>query len=268
MAKKDLFDSIDVPEPCSQSWEAMKGGDQSRFCDSCEKDIYNLSEMTRREAKKLIFQSKESVCIRLEKDTRGKVKTLKKQLHQITRRLPIAAGVLAASLTMTSAADAQRRPPVGKVALNNILDSESTASILGTITDETGAVIPNAQIVLFDAKNKIVQKTKSNEEGFYELKNIKAGVYKLEIEALPFKKFSQNKLKFRADEKIELKVKLEAPKSELIGDITIIEPTENKKNKINDKNQTRKIESLPVNDRKESPVLGLFPAAKSKSNEQ
>jgi hypothetical protein len=110
MAKKSLLDSIDVPAPCPQKWDEMIGGEKTRFCASCEKDIYNLSDMTRSEAKKLIFQSKEKVCIRLEKDADGKVQTLKKQLHKITRQAPIAAGVLSASLAFSAMTYAQGKP--------------------------------------------------------------------------------------------------------------------------------------------------------------
>lgn len=92
MAKKSRLDSISVPNPCAEDWNKMSGGDKARFCGICEKNVYNISAMTEREADKLLFKNKEKVCIRMEKDARGKVKTLKNQLHQITRQAPIAAG--------------------------------------------------------------------------------------------------------------------------------------------------------------------------------
>lgn len=276
MAKKDLLDLIDVPEPCPQSWEAMKGDDKSRFCGSCEKDIYNLSEMTRREAKKLILQSKESVCVRLEKDTHGKVKTLKKQLHQITRQVPIAAGVLSASLALAASADAQRkpppipRPPVGRIVINkDILDMKSKASISGTITDSTGAVIPGAEISLFDAKNKLVKKITSNIEGFYEFKLIKAGIYNLEIETPGYKKFVQSKIEVKADEEKELKFELDADEmSETIGVLSAFEflEIESSETKISDTIETKPLESLPP--AKSKNFLGLAAPSKATKNKQ
>jgi len=276
MAKKDLFDSIAVPEPCPQSWDAMVGDNKARFCASCEKDIYNLSEMTRGEAKKLIFQSKESVCVRLEKDTHGKVKTLKRQLHQITRQVPIAAGVLSASLAFAAVADAQRkppprpRPPVGKLVFNkDILDAKSTASISGTITDVQGAVIPNVQIVLLDAKNKKVQTTQSNNDGFYEFKNIKAGVYSLEAEMRIFKKFVKNNLKLKADEEIEISFSLKIEnESEVVGVLVFEEPLEIKESKVSDKIQPQQTESLPAVNRKPKKFMGIAISPKSNSKKQ
>jgi hypothetical protein len=54
MAKKSYLDSIDVPEPCDKPWDKMIGNDKKRFCLGCEKDVYNLSAMTRREATKFV----------------------------------------------------------------------------------------------------------------------------------------------------------------------------------------------------------------------
>lgn len=274
MAKKDLFDLIDVPEPCPQSWETMQGDDKSRFCGSCEKDIYNLSEMTRSEAKKLILQSKESVCVRLEKDTHGKVKTLKKQLHQITRQVPIAAGVLSASLALAASADAQRkpppipRPPVGRIVINkDILDVKSKASISGTITDSNGAVIPGAEISLFDAKNKLVKKITANIEGFYEFKLIKAGIYNLEIKAKYFQKFTQSKIEIKTDEKKEISIILEVEERTVtVGIYAFTEPLEIKDSNISDEIQTRQIESLPeINkNRKKFHGIAVLPKSKKK----
>ena len=93
MSKKTLLDAIYIPLPCPKSWEKMIGGDKVRFCESCENDIYNISAMTRQEARKLLFQSKEKVCIRMEKDSAGRIRTLGKKFHQISRQVSIAAGI-------------------------------------------------------------------------------------------------------------------------------------------------------------------------------
>ncbi len=217
MAKKDLFDSIDVPDPCPQSWDAMHGEDKARFCANCEKDIYNFSAMTRNEAKKLL-QSKESVCVRIEKSADGKIKTLKKQFHQITRRIPIAAGVLSASLTITAVATAQKRPPpprppqprIGRMVVTPIPDTKSTASVSGIIADISGAIIPNAQIILRDAKSKKYRRTTSNEEGFYEFKTVAASVYEIEVKATKrFRQYLNKNVKISGDKKLDLPIVLE-----------------------------------------------------------
>lgn len=270
MAKKSLLDLIDVPAPCPKSWDAMTGDNKARFCASCEKDVHNISGMTRSEVRKLLFQSNESVCIRMEKDADGKIKTLKRQFHQITRQIPMAAGILSASLTLSAVTSAQKKPPqprVGKMAVSqSVKDAKAAASISGTVIDTQGAVIPNAQIVLRDTKSKATRKTKSNDEGFYEFKNVKTGVYDLEAELQYFKKFVRQKLAVKTDKNLELTITLEVENlTTVVGLLAevplIIEPSETK---ISDKIQTRRIEPLPVSICPPIKSAAIFPDNKTK----
>ena len=65
MAARSALDTITISTPCTASWEAMKGDDRKRFCDSCRLHVYDVSAMTRAEAEALIFGSKTRVCTRL-----------------------------------------------------------------------------------------------------------------------------------------------------------------------------------------------------------
>lgn len=225
MAKKDLFDSIDVPAPCPQSWDAMIGDEKARFCGSCEKDIHNLSELTRYEVKKLLFQSEESVCVRMEKDADGRIKTLKKQIHQITRQMPMAAGILSASLTLSAVTQGQKipQPRVGKMAISRpVEDTKSIASISGTVSDEQGAVIPNMQIILRNTKNKSVRRTTSNNDGFYEFKNTAPSVYEIRVEAgSGFLRHLRRNIKINGDKKLHLPIVLKAVKRRVMIGIPV-----------------------------------------------
>ncbi|HZE98088.1 MAG TPA: hypothetical protein VE981_13745 [Planctomycetota bacterium] len=45
------LEDITFKTPCTVSWEVMKGGgSQVRHCPTCDRDVYNLSAMTREEA--------------------------------------------------------------------------------------------------------------------------------------------------------------------------------------------------------------------------
>src|SRR5690606_27829947 len=54
MSRKVSLDVIEVPSPCPESWEGMKGDGPVRFCGLCEMNVYNLSAMTRDEAEALV----------------------------------------------------------------------------------------------------------------------------------------------------------------------------------------------------------------------
>ena len=58
------LDSIQIAAPCRASWNAMQGNDTARFCQTCAKNVYNLSAMTQLEAQSLIRDKEGKLCIR------------------------------------------------------------------------------------------------------------------------------------------------------------------------------------------------------------
>ena len=53
-----VLENIRIAMPCSADWDDMSGDDRVRFCGKCEKNVYNLSAMTR-EAGEALVQEKE-----------------------------------------------------------------------------------------------------------------------------------------------------------------------------------------------------------------
>jgi len=73
--RASLLDDVRVASPCKASWDAMKGDERVRFCDRCEKNVYDLSAMTRDEATRLLVEREESLCVRLYRRDDGTVLT-------------------------------------------------------------------------------------------------------------------------------------------------------------------------------------------------
>src|SRR5947209_17254679 len=63
---------------------------------------------------------------------------------------------------------------------------EYRATITGTITDPSGATIPNASIKATNTATNSVSETKSTSEGVYTLPFLEPGVYKVEVTAPGF----------------------------------------------------------------------------------
>jgi len=63
-ARLPVLDNIRVAAPCSARWEAMAGDDRVRACGDCQKNVYNLSELTRDEAETLIREKEGNLCVR------------------------------------------------------------------------------------------------------------------------------------------------------------------------------------------------------------
>ena len=58
------LDSIRVARPCRQSWEGMEGDGAVRHCQTCRKNVHNLSLMTRAEAERFVNDLKgEKACV-------------------------------------------------------------------------------------------------------------------------------------------------------------------------------------------------------------
>lgn len=59
-----FLDEISVAKPCSAAWDDMSGNDRVRFCDHCQKHVYNLSALTRDDAASLVRSVEGKMCIR------------------------------------------------------------------------------------------------------------------------------------------------------------------------------------------------------------
>lgn len=75
-SRRIVLDQIEVPEPCTVDWDRMTGDRRVRFCQHCRKNVYNLSEMPRDDAERLVCESAGSLCVRFYRSPSGEVLTL------------------------------------------------------------------------------------------------------------------------------------------------------------------------------------------------
>lgn len=71
----DILDDIRVASPCPADWSKMAGDDRVRHCNACNLNVYDLSEMTREEATRLVFETEGRVCARFYRRNDGTVVT-------------------------------------------------------------------------------------------------------------------------------------------------------------------------------------------------
>jgi hypothetical protein len=86
---------------------------------------------------------------------------------------------------------------------------EFRGSILGQITDTSGAAIPGAKITVTNEETNATVRTQSNQEGNYNVPFLLPGRYTVTIEANGFKKAVQNKVTVQVQDKITLNFSLE-----------------------------------------------------------
>ncbi len=204
MAKKNITESLQVKSPCSQNWNAMKGGDKIRFCEHCNLSVNNISAMTRKQALRLARQSNGEICVRHIKNPRTDAPVFADKLYQIVRQTGIAAGVLSASLAVSTSAYAQSQendsgePKVPVLRISELSYSDpveknddapraNSAAISGTVKDPNGAVVPGNSVSLFNEETNEIRTTSANDVGDYEFKDVAAGKYKIKFETSYFK---------------------------------------------------------------------------------
>ncbi len=97
--KLPTLDNLGVASPCHERWDDMVGDDTTRFCLKCEKNVYDLSSMTKTEAEALITAKEGKVCVRFYRRADGTILTADcPEGVAKKRRRAFAAGVLGASL--------------------------------------------------------------------------------------------------------------------------------------------------------------------------
>ncbi len=84
-----------------------------------------------------------------------------------------------------------------------------TATLVGTVTDPSGALVPGAKVTLTNLDTGVVSNGVTNAEGNYYIPFLAVGNYQLAVEAAGFKAYVQKGIQLRAAETPRINVKLE-----------------------------------------------------------
>jgi hypothetical protein len=70
-----VLTQIQIPIPCTVSWDAMRGDHAVRHCGECKQSVYNLASFTPAEAAALLTARSGRVCLRIFRRPDGTVLT-------------------------------------------------------------------------------------------------------------------------------------------------------------------------------------------------
>src|ERR1035438_3002465 len=91
-----------------------------------------------------------------------------------------------------------------------LLSAQSTfGTILGTVTDASGAVVPQAKIVITNQGENTIRNVSTDLQGNFEASNLKAGSYTVTAEAGGFKRFKTTGLELTARQTLRVNIALE-----------------------------------------------------------
>lgn len=74
MMSQSPLDNLKVANPCRANWERMEWEDEEgrvRHCRSCQKNVYNVSMMSRGEAEELLKRHEGELCVRFARRADG-----------------------------------------------------------------------------------------------------------------------------------------------------------------------------------------------------
>jgi hypothetical protein len=70
-----LLDDVMIAAPCNLAWDEMPGDERVRHCRHCNKNVYNISSMTKLEAEQFLQKNGTSECLRIYRRADGTILT-------------------------------------------------------------------------------------------------------------------------------------------------------------------------------------------------
>lgn len=135
-----------------------------------------------------------------------------------------------------------------------------TASISGTVTDPTGAVIPGAAVTAHNTETGIDSSTQTNAQGFYNFPALPTGKYEVSIKAAGFQEYRQTGLVLDVNTalRIDATMKVGAVTQEVSVTSTAVH-VETTNTQMGEVIGTVKMTTLPLNGRSYTDLLALQP---------
>ncbi len=124
------------------------------------------------------------------------------------------------------------------------------ASIVGTVKDQSGAVLPNAKLSLTSAEKGTTRGTTSNSSGYFEFNTLDPGEYVLQAEAPGFKKFEQRGIVLQVDQRARVDVAMSV--GALTEQVTVMGEAplvSSESSSVGEVIESKKIQEIPLNGR-------------------
>lgn len=144
-----------------------------------------------------------------------------------------------------------------------------TSSITGTVTDNTGAVIPGATVTVSDRSQGINRVATTNSAGSYLVAAIPAGTYNLTIEAKGFKTYRATGIVLQAAQKIRADATLQvgAVSTEVTVQGSNIGQVQTQTSQLGGTITGRQITQLELNGRVYTQLVSLIPGVTNMSGQ-
>lgn len=167
----------------------MIGDDRVRFCPQCKLNVYNFSAMPETEIERLIVRHDGRLCARWYRRADGPVLTSDCPVgfRAKVKRVSKVAGAVLSALVGASPLIAQNPSKPPEPSLTQIqTTNHDEGTIVVKVTDETGAVIPNADLQLVNELTGETIQGKTDGSGLFNGTGIGPAMYSVQAGALGF----------------------------------------------------------------------------------
>ena len=94
------------------------------------------------------------------------------------------------------------------LTLTSLFSQTSTATLLGTVSDSSGGVVPNAEVTVRNIETGIDRTTLSNALGEYVVALLQPGEYEISVQAAGFRRFLRSGLTLQVNDRTRVPVEL------------------------------------------------------------
>lgn len=124
------LDQLVIAAPCTVSWDSMQGDNSVRLCSGCNRNVYNISDMSKNEAEAFLRKNSTSQCMRFFRRHDGTILTANcpKGLRTIQRRFQKVAVLLAGLIS--------------SFAFSELVEAQDSSDTSGAINLKNGEKLP------------------------------------------------------------------------------------------------------------------------------
>ncbi len=143
----------------------------------------------------------------------------------------------------------------------------TTADVHGTVTDKTGAVLPNAHITITNAGTHEKRSADTNQSGEYTFTLLLPGHYSLTVEAKGFRAYKVQDLAVTGGDRARVDAQMQIGESSEIAEVTAPAPLlQTDTSTLSSTVTERSVQDLPLNTRNLTNLVQLVPGANEASS--
>ncbi len=150
-----------------------------------------------------------------------------------------------------------------------VVNAQTAATIVGDVTDSSGAVAPNVTVTVINEGTKIERKVATNEAGQYRVTPLNPGTYTIVVEATGFKREMRSGVVVEVGSVLEVDFNLQVGQvTETIGITGVTPVLQTEDASVGNVVTSKELQQMPVNQRNYTRLILLMPGTSSVTRSQ